>query len=486
VSGVGASQTTSTKGGDSAALGAAIFFGSGSNMSIIISGSSNFNGNTTSNGDGQGFSGVGNDIFLYSGTTLSLSPTLVDDVITVGSILDNSIQSIPDGQTWTPGINEPAGGSLLVANGSGTVRLVGHSRYVGSTQLDSGTTTLVNSSLYAGGVGAGSAFRAVSVNRSARLNGAGLIRAPTTVDGTIAPSNPVEPSTAALLQVFAPLVVTGTLEFTIYSDGTAPSSITTSSTANLSGANVQLLFSPGIYTSTNQYLLLSSDALIGARPQLLPLPDGINGQLVFTSNSMSFELLPPVPPVPPVPTSLAPFVSTISPSRGTSGVRVVITGRNFTSLAAVFFGTVASTSFTIVSDSSIIVVVPPRRSNQQVSMVNVRVTTNAGTSSAFATNVFTYMPKPPRTVWAKHCQTHKQHIYLRWTAAAAAKVSNVAISYIIYRDSVAIATVRAGHPLYFRDQSLKINHARYAVASVVASVASTPKFAVMKRCCRHR
>jgi len=442
-SGIGASLPSPTKGGDSAALGAAIFMGSGSSSNTVtITGSSVKYANTTSSGVGQGFPGNTheNDVFLYSGTTLELFPTLTGDVISISGILDDSIQSIPAGQTWIPGNSGAVGGNLIVA-GLGTVRIGGTNSYIGTTLLNSGTTVLMDATLYSGGAVGGS-----RVNVGGRLTGAGVIRAPTLVTGTIAPSNPTSPLTTDFLEFDAALIVSGTLEFTLHLNTHLPCYISTGGTVDLTGASVLMLFDTGSYTNPNTYTLLSANQLIGTHPQLLPLPSGINGRLVFTNNSMSFELLPG-PPV----------ILSLSPSHGNAGTIVTITGSNFTLAAVVFFGTNLAQSVSFVSASSIRAVVPPRTND--LSVVNVRVNTVGGTSSLSAADLFTYdPPQPPAKVCAKRLCRYR--VRLRWTASA----SPAPISYTVYRDDLTIARIPAGAPLAFCDRSASKNYSSYAVS----------------------
>jgi hypothetical protein len=74
-----------------------------------------------------------------------------------------------------------------------------------------------------------------------------------------------------------------------------------------------------------------------------------------------------------------PAVTGVSPSSGSTagGTTVTVTGSGFTGATAVTFGSVAATSFTVNSDSSITATAPP----QAAGIVDITVTTSAGTSA---------------------------------------------------------------------------------------------------------
>lgn len=82
-----------------------------------------------------------------------------------------------------------------------------------------------------------------------------------------------------------------------------------------------------------------------------------------------------------------PTVTGISPSMGPTagGTVVTITGSNFTGATSVKFGTLAATSFSVVSATQITATSPA-----QTSMVYVTVTTPGGTSTGGAPSQFTY------------------------------------------------------------------------------------------------
>jgi mannan endo-1,4-beta-mannosidase len=87
--------------------------------------------------------------------------------------------------------------------------------------------------------------------------------------------------------------------------------------------------------------------------------------------------------------SASVFVSVLTPSRGTAGGgdTIEITGLGFTGATAVYFGTNASSDFTVTSPTSITAVAPVGAGT-----VDVRVVTPAGTSGLSTLDRFTYIP----------------------------------------------------------------------------------------------
>jgi uncharacterized protein YhjY with autotransporter beta-barrel domain len=88
----------------------------------------------------------------------------------------------------------------------------------------------------------------------------------------------------------------------------------------------------------------------------------------------------------------APVVTALSPTGGppAGGTSVVITGSGFTGATAVKFGTKAATSFTVNSDAQMTAVTPTGTAG----VVDVTVTTSAGTSVIGAADKFTYAQPP--------------------------------------------------------------------------------------------
>ena len=86
-----------------------------------------------------------------------------------------------------------------------------------------------------------------------------------------------------------------------------------------------------------------------------------------------------------------PVITSISPTSGptTGGTSVIITGRDFTGVSKVLFGSVAASSFTVNSTTQITAVSPAGSGT-----VDVKVTTPGGTSVPITADRFTYVPAP--------------------------------------------------------------------------------------------
>jgi Flp pilus assembly protein TadG len=84
-----------------------------------------------------------------------------------------------------------------------------------------------------------------------------------------------------------------------------------------------------------------------------------------------------------------PVVTSINPTSGKAGDVVTITGTGFTGAIAVFFGTVAATTFTVDSDTKITVTVPTAPAGTNT--VDVTVSTPFGASATSNNDLFTYI-----------------------------------------------------------------------------------------------
>jgi IPT/TIG domain/Galactose oxidase, central domain len=87
-----------------------------------------------------------------------------------------------------------------------------------------------------------------------------------------------------------------------------------------------------------------------------------------------------------------PTVASISPTQGPTagGTSVSLTGTNLNAATAVSFGGTPATSFIVISSTQITAVSPPEAAGS----VNITVTTVGGTSTAAASNLFTYVAPP--------------------------------------------------------------------------------------------
>jgi hypothetical protein len=93
---------------------------------------------------------------------------------------------------------------------------------------------------------------------------------------------------------------------------------------------------------------------------------------------------------PSEPVSVPPVVTAITPARGPSvgGTHVTITGTMLAGTTAVVFGDRPAVSFTIINDTTVTAVAPAHAPG----LVDVRVSTDAGTSAVVEVDRFTYDP----------------------------------------------------------------------------------------------
>ena len=102
------------------------------------------------------------------------------------------------------------------------------------------------------------------------------------------------------------------------------------------------------------------------------------GQLVDVAGFLTFDGIVPTPPT----------VTSLTPTTGSvlGGTVVTITGTGFLNATGVKFGPVPALSFTVVSNTQITAVAPPRAAG----MVDVTVTTPFGTTATVAGDQFTF------------------------------------------------------------------------------------------------
>ncbi len=96
--------------------------------------------------------------------------------------------------------------------------------------------------------------------------------------------------------------------------------------------------------------------------------------------------------------SAPPVLNLVSPPSGpvSGGTSVVVAGHDFTGAEAVRFGKAPAAGFTVNSDNAITAVSPP---GTQPGVVDISVTTAAGTTAEVSADRFTYFPvTPPDTV----------------------------------------------------------------------------------------
>jgi hypothetical protein len=119
----------------------------------------------------------------------------------------------------------------------------------------------------------------------------------------------------------------------------------------------------------------------------------------------------------------APNVSKVAPDAGPlgGGQTVTITGANFTGATGVSFGGTPAASFTVVSATKITAKTPAHVAG----VVNVQVTTLAGTSTAVTADRYTYVPRPTVTSVSPSSGTHLGGTTLTITGTNFASTSTV-------------------------------------------------------------
>ena len=130
--------------------------------------------------------------------------------------------------------------------------------------------------------------------------------------------------------------------------------------------------------SDTKITALSPPQAVGIQDVTVTTPAGTSA----LSAADQFTYKPP----PPTVTGVAPGAGTV-----TGGTTVTITGTGFTGATKVLFGTVAATSFAVVSDSRVTAVSPA----EAAATHNVTVTTANGTSALTAADHFTFTAPVP-------------------------------------------------------------------------------------------
>jgi hypothetical protein len=166
-------------GGGAAAFGGAVFVRSGGALRVEeTSGTSYMLGNSVSGGNGT-FSGAatGSGIFLMSGVPavfdIAGSYTIDND------IADDSVVSLPAGQSYTPGTGNGAG---ITKQGIGTLTIAGAGHYAGATNVQDGVLRVI------GNISAS----AINIAASGIFAGTGTT-GPIDAYGTVAPGTVANP-----------------------------------------------------------------------------------------------------------------------------------------------------------------------------------------------------------------------------------------------------------------------------------------------------
>jgi len=150
--------TSGAGGGGGSGYGGAIFVNSGG--SLTVTGNATFAGNATLAGSslngGMAGDSAGSDLFMMTGSTVTLAPGVGNTITFLGTIADNSASSIANA-AYAAG-----NGASLIITGGGTVQLLGTDTYSGTTYVNGATLEADN------GVG-------INVDSHVAFNGTGSI-----------------------------------------------------------------------------------------------------------------------------------------------------------------------------------------------------------------------------------------------------------------------------------------------------------------------
>lgn len=243
--------------GGGGGLGGAIFVNALNGGSLIIQSSFSTNANGVlpglgGSGDTNGTDGaaVGEDLFVCTGAGMSnlvISPNAGETFTFNGTIADNSLSSLPTGQSYTPGAG---GGISLTKNGLGTLVLGAGNTYAGTTTVSAGRLSIT-------GVNASIAHDAV-VQSGGTLGGNGAVVESVTVqfEGTLSPGNSIGQFAVGSLDHQAG----STLNIEI--DPAQASSINVTGTGSATidpAATLHITVDPGTYTPGKTYPIMMTN-----------------------------------------------------------------------------------------------------------------------------------------------------------------------------------------------------------------------------------
>lgn len=226
--------------------GAATIF---TNNTVTYSGAISGAGSLTKQGTGTLILTGANS---YAGGTTVSAGTLQGDATSLQGNITNNTQVVFDQATAGTYAGVMSGTGNFTKTNVGTLNLTNANTYTGSTSILAGTLA-VNGSIAGSGV---------VVSPGATLTGAGTIKTPVTVNGTLAPGNP-----------FGTMTTLAQVTFNSGSHFTADISPTSSDLLNVvgagvtinSGATLNLLAAPGTYPDTVTHTLIHTTGGISGK-----------------------------------------------------------------------------------------------------------------------------------------------------------------------------------------------------------------------------
>jgi hypothetical protein len=257
-------------------------------------------------------------------------------------------------------------GAVIIGDGSHVSTFTVNGAY---TQTGGTTTIQALSSLTPTGA-------QVNVN-GGTLRGAGTVTRPVATTGTGAVQNA---STAGPLNLGAGYGGTGQVKVLVTS-ATVVDRVAVTGTATLTGSKLAITTKTGFFPVDGQtYTVLTcTTSCTGPFGSVggTKLANGGRYTVHYNGTSVTLSYKAPVP-----------AVTAISPTSGpvAGGTAVTITGVGFTGATTVHVGAVSTTSFFVLSDTSVLVASPAHAAGT----VDVTVTTAGGTSPAVVADRYTY------------------------------------------------------------------------------------------------
>lgn len=240
--GAGGDGGTYTQGGGGAGMGGGIF--KNDKGFLTINGPMTTSNCSVSGGaGGRAGAGVGTDMFLYKGLIpVEFSPGANQTILIEGSIADQSLTSLPTGQSYQPGVDP---GVEIFKTGAGTLELRGNNIY-------GGTTTVFDGRLILTGFISGN----IVVKSGGIISGTGTARKNMTVDGIIMPGSSGSIGTLNILGNYTQNLGS---TYEVQINGARQSSlIDIGGTANINGGIVNVTTIDG-QVSSGRYTILHAD-----------------------------------------------------------------------------------------------------------------------------------------------------------------------------------------------------------------------------------